>query len=400
MRTARPRHNFCRCVGALLFALQPLVVEAVAEPSNREDLLVLLPMLIGLLCVAMPVRSRIALNLALVVCSFLAVLAKESGIAVPFIFGASCLLFGALRRCLPGLIGSLLVVGAFLAASYVWRPDASGILATSPAPLADDLGTILLVQARIWSLQLWQIVWPWHLSAHYPPQSIGVFSQGLAFAVLSALGVAAFFISRASRMAALGVAICVLALLPASNFLPQYHPIANRYLYVPLAGIALIVAAVVARLSGAFSNRGARIALLAVCLLVLCVEYAANVRRQIIWQEPDNLWTDVLRQYPGTAQAQLGVANVRYRAGDFVSALAVANDAVLQSSGRWAESHALRALCLWQTGDRERALADFRTAQSLSRVYASEDSMAAALVFSPEQLEVFRQMLRQSVSRP
>jgi hypothetical protein len=29
-----------------------------------------------------------------------------------------------------------------------------------------------------------------------------------------------------------------------------------------------------------------------------------------------------------------------------------------------------------------------------SRVYASEESMVAALIFSPEHLEVFRQMLR------
>jgi protein O-mannosyl-transferase len=378
--------------GTLLFALHPLVVEAVAEPSNREDLLVLLPMLIGLLCLAAPVRSRFAVNVVLVVCCFLAVLAKESGAALPFIFGAACLVFGSLRRCLPGLIGSLMVVGAFLDASYVWRPDASGILATSPAPLADDLWTILLVQARIWTFQLWQIVWPWNLSAHYPPQSIGGITQGLAFAVLGALGVAAFFISRASRVAALGVAICVLALLPASNFLPQYHPIADRYLYVPLAGIALIVAAVVARLSGAFSIRGPRIALFAVCLLVLCAEYAANVRRQIIWQEPENLWTDVLRQYPGTAQAQLGVANVKCREADFVAALAAANDAVAQSSGRWAEPYALRALCRWQTGDRARALEDFRIAQSFSRVYASHEAVVTALIFSPEQLAVFREM--------
>jgi tetratricopeptide (TPR) repeat protein len=322
------------------------------------------------------------------------VLAKESGAALPFIFGAACLVFGSLRRCLPGLIGSLLVVGAFLAASYVWRPDASGIFAQPPAPLADDLWTTLTVQSRIWTLQLWQIVWPWNLSAHYPPQSIGNITSGLAFGLLGVLGIVAFLFCRASRVAFIGMTTCVLALLPASNFLPQYHPIADRYLYVPLAGLALVVTSVVAWLSGMLSNRGARIVLFAVCVVVLCAEYAANVRRQIIWQEPENLWTDVLRQYPGTAQAQLGVANVRYRNGDYTGALAVANDAVLQSSSRWAEPYALRALCLWQTGDRERALADFRTAQSLSRVYASDESMNVALIFSPEQLEVFRQMLR------
>ncbi|MFM8789236.1 MAG: hypothetical protein ACKOEI_05170, partial [Chthoniobacterales bacterium] len=89
---------------------------------------------------------------------------------------------------------------------------------------------------------------------------------------------------------------------------------------------------------------------------------------------------------------QLGIANVKYREGDFAAALAAANDAVAQSSGRWAEPYALRALCLWQTGNRARALEDFRTAQGFSPVYASHEAMVTALIFSPEQLAVFREM--------
>ena len=250
----------------------------------------------------------------------------------------------------------------------------------------------LMVQARIWSLQLWQIFWPWNLSAHYPPQSIGGITEAMAVVVIGGAAVAALLLARGSRVAALGMAICVLTLLPASNFFPQYHPIADRYLYVSLAGIALIVAVGVVRVLGRLNTRGARIALFGVCVLILCAEYAANLRRQIIWQNPGSLWTDVLRQYPGTAQAQLGVANVKYREGDFVAALAAANDAVAQSSGRWAEPYALRALCRWQTGDRARALEDFRIAQSFSRVYASHESMVTALIFSPQQLAVFREM--------
>ncbi|MFM8886815.1 MAG: hypothetical protein ACKOKC_10430 [Chthoniobacterales bacterium] len=383
---------FSAAFGALLFALHPLAVEAVAEPSNREDVLVLLPMLVGLICLSTPLPSRTAVNTVLILCSFFAVLAKESGAAVPFVFLAACTVFSSVRRCLPGLIGSLAVVTAFLAASYLWRPDASGILALPPAPLAPDIWTTLTVQLRIWTLQIWQVVWPWNLSAHYPPESIGGITEAVAVMVVGSAVVVAVLLGRASGLAALGVAICVLALLPASNSFPQYHPIADRYLYVPLAGIALIVAVVFAWLLGRFAARGARSALFGGCVLILCAEYAANLRRQIVWQDAGNLWTDVLRQYPGTAQAQLGVANVKYREGDFVAALAAANDAVAQSSGRWAEPYALRALCLWQTGNRARALEDFRTAQGFSPVYASHEAMVTALIFSPEQLAVFREM--------
>lgn len=381
--------------GALIFALHPLVVEAVAEPSNREDLLVMLPMLFGLLAIAAPVRSTWALNATLVLCSFFAVLAKESGIAVPFVFAVAARLFGNLRQCLPGLIGGLVAVGVFLTASYLWRPEASGIFTRSPAPLAPDVWLLLGTQARIWALQLWQIIWPWNLSAHYPAQALADFTVPISIVMIGAAIFAAFLLVRAHRLAALGAAIFVFGLLPASNFVPQYHPIADRYLYVPLAGVGLLAAVALGSLFAAVSNKSARTVLVAVCLIVVCAEYAANVRRQIIWQQPATLWIDVLRQFPRAAQAHIGMANVHGRAGDHQSALAAANEAILHAGGQWAEPYALRAIALWQLGNTQHALDNFRKAQSLSRVYASEGSMSSALFFSREQLDVLGQLLRQ-----
>jgi len=381
--------------GALLFALHPLVVEAVAEPSNREDLLVLLPMLIGLLAIAAPIRSPRAINAALVLCSFFAVLAKESGIAVPFVFAVAAWLFGRLRQCRVGLIGGVGAVGAFLAVSYLLRPEASGIFTRAPAPLGPDLLSLLAMQSRVWALQLSQIVWPWNLSAHYPPQSLADFTVPLALAMIGAAVVAAFLLVRVNRLAALGAAIFVFGLLPASNFVSQYHPIADRYLYMPLAGVGLLSALVLVNLFPAMSKKSARTLLVAVCVFVLCLEYAANVRRQMIWQQPATLWSDVLRQFPRVSQAHIGMANVHWRTGDYPAALAAANESILAGSGRWAEPQALRAIALWQIGRREDALASFRAAQSLSRVYYGEDSMRALLFFAPDQLEILGGLLRE-----
>lgn len=376
--------------GALVFALHPLVVEAVAEPSNREDLLVLLPVLIGLLCIAAPVRSMFVVNTALALCSFLAVLSKESGIAAPFVFAAACWLFhrADFRRFLPGLLGGVLVALAFLAACYVWRPGDSAIFANAPRPLAGDARTVLEVQLRIWTLQLWHVVWPWNLSAHYSGEAIEGITLPVAIVATVALLIAAILALRMDRLASLGAVVYVLALLPASNFAAQYHPVADRYLYVPLAGIGMVAAALGARLRIRYPSRFAGVALCASCLVVLSIEYTANLRRQFVWQEPMSLWTDVLRQNPRTAQALVGLANAHYRAGDFESALAAADEAVDNSSGSWAEPFAMRALCEWQTGRHGPALESFRTAQRLSRAYESKDSLAAALVWSPDQLQL------------
>ena len=389
---------FCAAFGALVFALHPLVVEAVAEPSNREDLLVLLPLWIGLLAIVSPVRSRRGVMALLVVCSFFAVLAKESGLAVPLVFALACWLFrrGEFRILWPGLVGGLLTSVASLAASYVWRPEASGIFAHEPGALAGNFFSSLAVQLRIWTLQFSQIIWPWHLSAHYAPGSIAGISFPVAVVSTLAVAAAATFAWRTDRLAALGVGVYVLCLLPASNFASQYHPMADRYLYVPLAGLGMVAAAMVFRVGKGGWSAHVRRATLAGLLLLLSLEYAANLRRQLIWQQPAALWSDVLRQYPNMPQAQIGLANVHYRAGDFESARVAATEAVMSSNGRWGDAWALRAICEWQTGARAQAVESLRRARSLSRVYFDEQSAAAAMILSPEQLSSFGEVLRAS----
>lgn len=391
-RSAARGRLWAAAVGALVFALHPLVVEAVAEPSNREDLLVLLPMLAGLVAIAAPLRSRLALNAVLVVCSFSAVLAKESGLAVPLVFVAACRLLGDWRRCWPGLAGGFLAVIAFLAASYFLRPSGSLILVHSPAPLAADWVSLLSLQARIWTLQLSQIVWPWNLSAHYPPESLAGIPLSLALLVLLGFCAVSVALSRADRVVALGLAVGVLCLLPASNFAAQYHPIADRYLYAPLAGLGMAVAALLVRLRINYPSRSAGIAFAFFLLLLLSSEYAANLRRQMIWEQPASLWSDALRQYPRLGQALLGMANAHYRAGDFQTARTFATDAVTSGSGRWPEAWALRALCEWKTGDREQARESLQNARRLSRVFASKESATAMLFFSPDQLQVLAEV--------
>ncbi|MFM8460036.1 MAG: hypothetical protein ACKOB0_14055, partial [Chthoniobacterales bacterium] len=226
----------------------------------------------------------------------------------------------------------------------------------------------------------------------YTADAIAGITIPLASAVVAVVVVVAVFVWRMDRLAALGVTVYVLCLLPASNFAAQYHPIADRYLYVPLAGLGMIVAVIAYRLRIKYPYGFAGGALVAILLAFLPFEYAANLRRQFIWQQPATLWSDVLRHYPGLSQALIGMANVHFREGDFEAARTAADDAVAASNGAWADAWALRAICEWRTGRREEALASFARARELSRAYANSDAMARALMFSPEQLEVLAEL--------
>lgn len=392
--------------GCMIFALHPLVVEVVAEPSNREDSLVLLTILVGVLVVlrgaAHPLRGLWAPNMALAILSFLAVTAKESGAAVPFIFAVTAAIFDRAhwKRSWPGLALGLILVGAFLVASYLLRPLDSVIFSTQPPSLAGDFSTAIAVQGRIWAKQLSQIFWPYGLSAHYTPQAIAGFSLPVALVALTvAVGAAAWF-ARASRLAALGAAVFVLGLLPASNIAPQFHPMADRYLYVPLAGMGMIAAAMIGMLLKTGRAVWFQVSAAAMATALLMALLAANVQRQMVWQDPGALWADVIQKFPGQPIAYLGLANEHYRRGEYEASLRFAAEGVSASRARWDDLVALRAMAEWKTGRQDEARSTFHLLTGTFTDYRDLGHRRLELRCSPEQRATLKEISASIVPKP
>lgn len=384
--------------GTMIFAVHPLVVEVVAEPSNREDSLVLLAVLAGLV-VVLAARCHVSRrpwlpNAALALLSFLAVAAKESGAAAPLMFAAAGWLFEARgwRRWLPGVGAGLVVVIAFLTASYFWRPVDSAIFSAQPLPLAADFVTALGVQLRIWTRQLAQIFWPAGLSAHYTPAIISGIGLPVAAVVVAATVGAMSWAAKSNRLAALGGAVLVLGLLPVSNIAPQYHPIADRFLYVPVAGVAMILAAMAARVASATRPAWLRWGAGAAGAGLVVALYLANLPRQFVWQNAGALWTDVMEKFPGQPIAYLGLANDSYRQGDFEAARRFSADGVVASRARWDDIIALRAVSEWETGAKDEARSSLSLLQAVSADYRDLNHRRLHLRCSPSQLATLRQI--------
>lgn len=380
--------------GAFLFALHPLVVEAVSDPSNREDMLVLLPLLAGLLLVMRvgqgSCRAGWGMQAVLALCILFALLAKESGIAALPIFAVVAWSMGRplLRAILPGLVAGAVLSAAFLSASFVWQPAESEFFRQAPAPLAPDFITMVTVQVRIWALQLLQIAWPLNLSAHYPPQALGSVPLAAAACVLLVGAGIAWWAAVRDRLALWGVSIYVLALLPASNFFPQYHPVADRFLYVPLAGVGMIAACLLRR--GLLGSARAAWLTAAAGVVVLVFLGIVNLDRQHVWKHPLALWTDVLRQYPRSALAHYGVANAHFREDRVAEARVAAAEAVMASREGWGDALALRAITEWATGDRKRALESWYRAMARDADLRDLDLLERTGRFSKKQMKILR----------
>lgn len=300
-------------VAALVFALHPLASEAVQLPSYREDLLALFWMLAAL--ALSPMRSvalRAPLQLA---CALIALGAKESAAALPFLLALVWWCFPTerppARRMGVEMGVALALVVAWFALAFSARP-AQALNSTwngLSLPWPENLWTAPWLFVRYLKL----LVAPWPLcadrvvaavSAPYAPAFLLPLLLVCAWA---ALGV---FARRRAPLAALGIGWILVGFGPVSNLIPLFNPFADRYAYALIAGFGMLVAS--APLADRVVRRGL-VALAAAYMLLLQL-------RLPDWRNDETMWSATLRVESRSARAHTGLGLVALERGDIDAA--------------------------------------------------------------------------------
>jgi protein O-mannosyl-transferase len=311
-------------LGTLLFAVHPLQVETVAEVSYREDLLATFFLLTALYasCFFPGSSRRQAWGFGgiCVAALLLAAGSKETGYAgslLLFIYWGLFRRSGAKRPWAGLAAATVLLVGAFIAALFLLHPKQSQFIEHTPGYLGGSLSSVFVLQPRIWAFQIGKLFWPENLSADYIPQNIAAFIP-VSFAsyqeILSILVVLVFVsaqitLSWKNRTAALGSLIFWIGLAPVCNLIPLFRPVADRFLYLPMAGAALLLASVVERVR---RYPAAYWPLCGTLMLACLVFIPFNLEHQEIFSNSLALWQDTCNKSPGsfTAFNNLGYAYI------------------------------------------------------------------------------------------
>jgi hypothetical protein len=293
-------------VAGLVFALHPVATETVDNASFREDTLVTFWTLATLLLALTdrPKRALVAFALGL--------LSKESAVVAP-------VLLAIIRHSGPRgyrrsarsvareLAPFAVVLVAYLAIRFGPMKTAGQYAAYPGGNLAGTLAAMPVV----WAHYLKLLVWPWPLCADYT----GYFPFGhvragqllpaliVVLAFVAALAVAA---RRGRAGIAFGLAWFALALGPVSNFIPVPIPAAERFLTLPLVGIALAAASAAAA-SFDRASPGRRRALLVGGVAVLVVFAVLVNVRHAAWHDDETLWKDTVAVNPRACGAQSAV---------------------------------------------------------------------------------------------
>lgn len=291
-------------LGAAVFALHPLPSEAVAWIGARADVLGAVGALLFTLLALRPGGGpwrRVA------ECGLLAIAlaCKEACAGAVLAVAAGRWLFdprpGAWRRAATWAVGPVLVVGVYILvrAALLGHTSRYGWL------VGGDLfwTWLTVLRARVW--ELGRVIRPAQLSIDYTAfpyvQSLNEASVWLAILAVAAAAWLAWRCRRVAPAVSFGIAWWVALLLPVSQLVPLNALLADRWLHLPFAGLACVVAAGVAALgrvavAPAWRATGVAVTVVAVMILaVLTWQRASDYRTEV------GLWDAAAREWPESA---------------------------------------------------------------------------------------------------
>ncbi|MDP2807025.1 MAG: tetratricopeptide repeat protein, partial [bacterium] len=134
-----------------------------------------------------------------------------------------------------------------------------------------------------------------------------------SLAVLSGISLLAWLDIKRQKYLVFGWLWLVIGLMPVSNLLPLTAILAERFLYLPLAGFAVWAGYLWSRLE----NRKLAAAVL---FLALTDMMTLSIKRNLEWRSPMQFWTTEVSRSPNSYIAHDYLGNLYYQKGDLPSA--------------------------------------------------------------------------------
>jgi len=397
-------------LAAAIFAVHPLQVESVAWIAEQKTLL---STLFALLCALawLDWRARRGANRLVLV--FLALtaslLSKTMTVTLPLALLALEPSQGRRPDRRAWLAAAAMLALAAAAGVTTLIEEQSLGADHSPVAALGPISRLLIAGRAIWTYPL-GVVWPTHLAPVHPLWSISAASALDWLPLVAAASVLATLIALRRRIDPLvltGLGLYVLLIGPLLGLIPSSYMhlavVADRYAYLPLAGLALALAALGVGAHHALARRwpALRPAGLGLALAALLGLGLVSARQAGVWRDSETLWRHALGQHPDSVTALCNLAEQIHAAGRRDEALALLERArsldphdpdVLNNLGvaRAAASDPAAAIALFRRALTRRP--DFRLARlnlglalnALNRPAEAEQSLRRALEQRPE----------------
>jgi len=282
-------NHYVALAAAAWWAVHPVQVEAVEWISGLDDVLgpTLLLAVLLLLCKERTIPALLVYLAAL--------LAKETAMmGVGLVFGLKFILSpGENRDRIRRAVWAALPFLAIAVMFFVLRYFIVG-LQQIETPWSASLAGTLLIAVKTFLIYLRLIFFPLGLRINYLPDLESALSvlTILGFVLILALAFVAVRCITKAPLITFGIFWLALGLFPVSNIIPIDAFIGERFLYLPLMGVALIVADVASRLN---PPRRLLIAGWSALLFIFCV---LSFSRIGVWLNEETFLKDIVQKEP------------------------------------------------------------------------------------------------------
>ena len=282
--------------GSLFFAVHPTHIESVAWLASRKDVLSLAFVMGAIL--SMLKKQPIA---GVATLCLLAYWSKNTAISLaPILVAISVFIHREDLKKPSWWIQWLPIAGVFLL-GLILTFHVGGMMQMFAPPRADGFLGSLSITAQVWTQYAGMLLWPSNLSLLYVEPTVQpLFAPKVIFGLCLILSTIALpiWLWKRKPLVALGFFWIGCALLPVSQISPIQNLIADRYLLLPSAGLAIILASLwPERLRFA-----PPIYVLGLGIL--------TVLRLPIWQSSELLWRDVTEKQPLEARGWSALSGV------------------------------------------------------------------------------------------
>lgn len=362
---------------AAIFAVHPVVVEPVAWVAGREELLMTLG---ALACVHFHMTARrsadrgshkgrvLTFHVAATISCAAACLSNAVGAVIPAI--ATTWDFLMLRRVtLIRLLGGTAALWALGIMTFVIK-RVGEFHEVAGEPDAFSFGRVAIV-LKFYAINLRTLVWPTRLSVFPADEVPRSFLEPavLAGAAAALATCAAFWFFRRERPLVFGLAWFVLALVPTSQLMPHHLHRADRFLYLPLVGLVLVLAAT-ARSWMRSSRTAVTMGQLSVATALVLVLTVAARHQLMTWKNSLTVWQRCVDVNPTSGMGLNSLADNLAQRGEYERAIRYYEEAAERPP--WG-ARAKSQLALLLVTCKDERLRDYERAVTLAEIAFQEN---------------------------
>lgn len=299
---------------ASIFAVHPVLVEAVvwiaAGSYVYYSFFVLAGVLLHLKSQGIDNYYLVAITAFLVAATF-----SAGAIAFPFILLVLEAILGRLKITKRKIFGYFLVLGALMVPAIVGFGNRLGALSTKVG--RESLYNPLVQIPTALTKYLELFFWPSRLTLYQSELSTTSLGLAVRWLILLLFIYMLIHFYRKSKIKFFFATILPLSLLPTLTPFPVAWIVAERYVYLGVAGLAGVVGLQLAEYINA--KKHTRLVNLVIVIIIVILGIR-TIRRNVDWQTQDSLWLATAKYSPSSPNTHNNLGDVYGRRGDLSAA--------------------------------------------------------------------------------